>query len=268
MNYLIASGWWSCRREEDQREALLGDDDIRGTEFHELWRHCIDSFTNPVQIMVVDSASPLKPASLKAGEQWVEMEQNFGHATRCAGQFSGYTRAIFVSMMFAYANDIDYWVYVEQDALIYGKNFVENTLRSSPRSKIFYGSGKGTPQQIQQSYMIFHRDAILPFISHYCRIRLSDRDLSPEWKFLFAANSLGRLLPDFVLAFLASSQHSGVRDLIRRAAVKFIRRFDSFALVPFGYGRSRPVQFDDENFYFQHGSVEELASFKERLFHG
>ncbi len=265
MKYLIASGWWSCRKEDDQREALLGDDDIRGTEFHTLWRHCIDTFTKSAGIMVVDSASPLKPTTVKAGEQWVEMDRNFGHATRCEGDYSGYTRAIFVSMMFAFANDFDYWVYIEQDALIFGEKFVENTLNSAPNARIFYGSGKGTPQQIQQSFMIFHRDEIIPFISNYRRIRLSDREMSPEWKFLFAANKLARHLPDAVLSFLASNRPMGPGEWVRRGCVRVLRKFDDFALIPFGYGRSRPIDFSDKNYYFQHGSMDELAEFKARL---
>lgn len=264
MRYIIASGWWSCPPEEDKRDVLFGDDSIRDNEFHKLWRKCINKYTNPQEIIIVDSAAPLKP-NIPSDEKWLEMSLNFGHATNHIGNYSGYTRAIFISMMYSYANDYDYWVYIEQDALIYGEKIIEKTISRNPQKKIFYGSGKGTPQQIQQSFMIFHKDEIIPFINSYSKIKLSDNTISPEWKFLFAANSLARLLPSWLLKILANHIKFKPIDIGRRIFIKFLRLFDQFGHLPFGYGRIRPINFDDNFFYFQHGGKVELDLFLTKM---
>jgi hypothetical protein len=264
MKYLIASGWWSCPPKDDTREALLGENEIRDVDFHFLWRQCIDKYTNATEILIVDSASPLKPKFLQ-GEKWLEMFKNFGHSTNHEGNFSGYSRAIFISMMYAYSNDFDYWVYIEQDALIYGDEFIESTIASCPGSKIFYGSGKGTPQQIQQSYMIFHRDAIVSFIANYTKIIHADKIISPEWKFLFAANMLASIMPSSLLEFISNDRNSKFKNLFRKFLIRILRLFDEFSEIPIGYGRVRPINFTDPHFYFQHGSMDELNKFKSLL---
>lgn len=263
MKYLIASGWWSCPPDEDSREALLGSDEIRDAEFHKIWRHCIDRFCDYDEILVVDSASPLKP-EIPADEKWIEMAQNFGHSTSHSGKYSGYSRAIFISMMYAYANDFDYWVYIEQDVLISGDQIIQKAIESTPHS-IIYGSGEGTPQQIQQSFMVFHRNTIIPFLRNYQAIQLTDKELSPEWKFLFAANRLAKYLPSSWLKSVANDRENFYLEKLRRATVKFIRLFDRFGLLPFGYGRARPIDFNQSHFYFQHGSSEELDQFLSKV---
>jgi hypothetical protein len=263
LKYLIASGWWSCESEDDQRDTLFGDDAIRDQEFHKLWRECIDRFTAPAEILVIDSASPKKPDDI-AGEKWLSMSANFGHATKHKGEYSGYTRAIFLSMMYAYVNDFDYWVYVEQDALIYGDGIIESTIKRSKKG-VVYGSGEGTPQEIQQSLMIFKREKIIDFIKSYSRIRDSDKIISPEWKFLFAQNSLARKLPTIVLKWLVfPSRHWRIRA-VKLFCLKIMKTFNQFEDFEFGFGRTRPLRFTDEFFYFQHGTNDETSQFKKQL---
>jgi hypothetical protein len=36
----------------------------------------------------------------------------------------------------------------------------------------------------------------------------------------------------------------------------------NYALLPFGYGRVRPIDFDAEVFYFQHGSAAEISEYR------
>lgn len=265
MKYLIASGWWSCPPSEDERDILLGDNLIRDTEFHTLWSECINRFTHPTEIMIVDSNSPIKPTLLN-NEKWLEMERNFGHSTAHQGQFCGYSRAIFISMMYAYANDYDYWVYIEQDALIYGDQIIEQAIKQHPNSSIFYGSNQGNPQQpIQQSFMIFKREAIPAFIYHYSQLKIDDHLLNPEWKFLIAANPFARKLPLTFLIWLARPAMTLWQRAIRKYPRQFIRLFDRFTSLPFGYGRSRPLDMNQPYFYFQHGTKEEVETFKQKL---
>ena len=260
---MIASGWWSCPTGEDDRSKVYGDDSIRDISFHYLWRECIDRFTDPSEIMVIDSDSPKKPEEIR-GEKWLSMSKNFGHSTNHSGQFSGYTRAIFLSMMYAYANDFDYWVYIEQDALIYGDRIIEKSIAESKHG-VVYGSGKGTPQQIQQSFMIFNTEAIPDFINNYVAINKKDKIISPEWKFLFAQNRLATILPLGLLRWLTKTSKNQVISWVRWSALRFLRKFDQFDTFDFGFGRSRPIKFSDSHFYFQHGNEDEVQAFKKKL---
>jgi hypothetical protein len=35
-----------------------------------------------------------------------------------------------------------------------------------------------------------------------------------------------------------------------------------YSVLPFGYGRVRPINFSDDIFYFQQGSVDEINAYK------
>merc|ERR1712000_633426 len=184
------------------------------------------------EIIVIDSASPRKPRNID-GEKWLSMSENFGHSTRHIGKYSGVARSIILSMMYAYLNDFDYWVYIEQDALIYGDNIIEKSIDQS-RKGVILGCGRGTPQEIQQSLMIFRTDEILNFIGNYLAIGVDDSVISPEWKFVFAQNSLARRLPTAVLKWLTLSSRYGWVTSARRLTIKFLRKFDQFDTFDFG----------------------------------
>lgn len=263
MKYIIASGWWSCQRDEDTRDQLIGDDQIRNSDFHTLWYQCIKRFTNADEIVVIDSASPIKPENIN-DETWISLRKNFGHSTNHESKYSGVSRSFMMSMMYAFANDYDYWVYIEQDALIYGDNIIEQAIKNSYQS-IIWGDGKGTPQPTQQSLMIFEKNQIPVFLYHYEKINCTDAEISPEWKFLFAANSLARILPSTTLKYLANPSKSRIANLPKKIFIKFLRLFDRFDDLPFGYGRVRPINFEDSHFYFQHGDKQELKLFLNKL---
>lgn len=263
MKYIIASGWWSCEPEMDMRNTLLGDNEIRDVAFHGLWRDSIDYFTNAEEIIVVDSASPRKPENTK-GETWLSMRTNFGHSTNHQGKYSGYTRSILISLMYAFSNDYDYWVFVEQDALLFGEDIIEKTIQASKKN-VMYGSGKGTPQPIQQSFMIIKKEAIPSFIYNMDRIKPSDSVISPEWKFLFAVNKLAKFLPDSLLIWISSSSQNRYSRYIKNKVRSLVRVFDDFESMSLGYGRARPIDFSQNEFYFQHGDKAELEKYLTKL---
>ena len=37
-----------------------------------------------------------------------------------------------------------------------------------------------------------------------------------------------------------------------------------YEVLPFGYGRERPINFDDDVYYFQHGTAAEVAQYRSR----
>ena len=56
------------------------------------------------------------------------MTENFGHPVNTVGKYSGWTRAAMIGLGYCYYNDIEYCVYVEQDALLFGKGIIERAI--------------------------------------------------------------------------------------------------------------------------------------------
>ena len=269
-NYLISSGWWCDELGiGEKRTNQIGDDYIRSRNFHQLWYRCIKRFSNPGAIYIVDSASPTI-LILNEDEIFVSLQKNYGHSVNCTVRLCGVSRAIALGMYYAYINSFEYWVYIEQDALVFGDGIVEHCIDFMRQSRcpILFGDGRGTPQPMQQSFMLMHMDAIMPFLYEIDKIKSSDREISPEWKFSIAANSLLRLIPEGLFrGALSPDKHSRIGAITRRlmVAATTIGKKNIATCPLVGYGRARPIQFNDSHFYFQHGTREELDRFMEKL---
>ena len=259
-SYVIGSGWWCSSTQESEtnpNRKLLGDELTRGVAFFELWRQAIAAYASPMTIVVVDSASPLKPAEpLRHSVNWIELPYNARHSTDHLGQWSGWTRSVLVSGQYALAAEADYFVYVEQDCLIHGKGIIEHCI-SRMRRGLMFGTGDGTPQPLQQSFFIVDRPTLGRFLANLAALRMRDGELSPEWKFLIASFS-----PFVHLANVAWPTNKKIRKQILRMAKR--RFFDD---LPVGSGRVRPIPRDCDYWYFQHGSAEEIASFRREIAH-
>ena len=183
MNYIIGSGWWATS--DDTPRIKSGDDIIRSAKFHKLWYKSICKYTNPKKIFIVDSNSPIKPPLNKDDKriEFVSLDRNYGHPTTTIGRLCGWTRAILLGVSYAQLCDVDYFVYVEQDTLLYGKNIIEYAIKRMIHPYIF-GKGTGTPHYIQQSFFIIHKSGFDKFLRGIKRIRASDKEVSPETKFL------------------------------------------------------------------------------------
>jgi len=256
VKYIICSGWWCAKNEEDTRSVLIGADDIRGRDFHKVWYKCINKFTNPEKILIVDSCSSIKPElDLNDGRlEFVSLNVNAGHSTNHSGKLCGVSRAFMLSLEYALQCDIDYYVYVEQDGLIYGKGIIEECIKCM-KNPYMFGSGEGTPQRTQQSLFIIKQEAILKFLNRYREIPYTDNQISPEEKFHIAA-CLG---PVKIFSYIfIKSQSSVIFKNIYWYISKYLKRYDE---LPIGYGRKRPINFADKFFYFQHGEKTELDAF-------
>jgi len=264
-SYIIASGWWSTKKEEDSRAVFYGDDSQRTVDFHRLWLTTINRFCKPKEILIIDSASPLKPKK-NHEEKWIEMADNFGHSTNHIGKYSGVTRSFIMSLTYSYLNDYDYWVYIEQDCLVYGENIAEIAIKSM-KHDIMFGDGSGTPQPMQQSFMIIKRAAIPMFIHRLQKIDATDNEISPEIKFILATSFLIDLLPSHLMGFLLKRLVSlkGKFIFFRNVFFRCHRLFCKYDNLPFSGGRVRPIPFDDTHFYFQHGSQNELDLFIKKI---
>ena len=253
--YVIGSGWWSSTDPEktvNPQRKILGDDEIRSPEFFDSWLNAILKTSDPYEIVVVDSHAEQKPdLDQMARVRWIELPFNAKHATDHVGRWCGWTRSVLLAGQYALTADADYFVYIEQDCLIAGKGVIEHCIAQMKKG-IMFGNGAGTPQPIQQSFFIVHRDALPRFLKNLVTLSDIDADLSPEWKFVFASS-----LPWVFASNLGLMKSRKARGLVRRIAKR--RHFD---LLPIGSGRVRPIPMDQPFFYFQHGTADELERFR------
>jgi hypothetical protein len=265
-DYVLTTGWW-CDLDMDpnSRWEYFGSDKIREADFHHQWYEAIDRFTKPRKIVIVDSASPVPPPYNRSDDriEYIRLTENAGHSTTHIGHLCGFTRGYLYGLIFALVNEVDYWVYVEQDALLYGPEIVEHCIDRMKRPYMF-GAGKGTPQLTQQSFMIVRKDGFLQYINRLLRIRGSDHHICPENKTVIASSSWLWLLPEFF--YPKTGEQKTLPGRFRRKLFgllhKYLKGYDE---IPFGYGRQRPISFEDDFFYFQHASEEELAAYQRKM---
>lgn len=248
--YVIGSGWWCA---DGARAGAMGDERIRGAEFHHQWYRALDRFTQPEKIVIVDSASPIKPAMGDDPRlEFISLTDNSGHSTQLKGaRFCGWTRGVAAGLGYAIATETDYFVYVEQDVLLHGAGIIEACI-AAMRTPYMFGDPRGTPQLLQQSFFIIAKRGMAPFLSRLLAIPQADNQIGPETKFHIAASGVLSALPKAPLAW----SHGVTRRLLRP--------FRAYDFLPVGYGRTRPIDFGTPQFYFQHGSAAELAAY-ERL---
>ncbi len=155
-------------------------------------------------------------------------------------------------------NEVEYWVYIEQDALIYGDDIIEKCIGKMKKPYMF-GAGFGTPQPSQQSLMIIRTEYIPIFIKNFNDIKAKDNKISPETKFSIATSRVLKRLPEFLFYDIHTY------NLKNKLLWKLFKIFQGFDTVPFGYGRVRPIDFNDKYFYFQHGNKKELDMFMQKI---
>jgi len=231
---VVGSGWW-CDNEES--EWHIGCNATRSIPFFTLWFNQVVKCLSPHKIVVTDSHSPLKP-DYNAYDliQWIELDENYGHANdirtgKVNTKYSGFTRSVLLGCMYALNCDADYFVYVEQDCLIKGEDFLKRAIGDS-KQDILIGmptkegrglNGNKAASMKQQSLMIVSRSGMERFLSGLLCADWSDGDVSPE--------------------------------------VTMERQLCPLDTISIPYGRSRPIDFDQTCFYAQHFSADELDQF-------
>lgn len=256
MKYVIGSGWWCAPSEKDGRETLIGDDLIRGSDFHKLWYKSICEYTNPEKILIVDSSSPIKPEINMDDDrlEFISLNFNAGHNTNHIGKYCGCVRAMEVGLMYTLMCEADYYVYVEQDALLYGEGIIEYCI-STMKRPVMFGSGGGTPCRTQQSFFIMHKDAIWKFLKRLNSIPYTDKQINPEEKFHIACSLVPSVVQSWVYKY---SLHNSFLKFLDWQLFKFARGWQE---LPVDYGRVRPMNMNKPYFYFQHGGRKEIDSY-------
>lgn len=238
MKVIVGSGWW-C--DGSVREWALGATETRTPMFFDYWYHQVLHCLVPSRVIVTDSSSPVKPDRTRYELlQWVELDRNYGHANdlrsgKINTKYCGFTRSVINGAMYALCCDADWYVYVEQDCLLMGEDFLRHAIGASS-ADVFLGQpaknakglgGRVAAPMLQQSLIVVRRPALERFIESLLEAPWSDGEISPE-------ETMRRLLNPF--------------ELLR---------------VP--YGRSRPIDFNRSHFYAQHLSESELREFRRRV---
>lgn len=234
-NYIIGCGWWcdgtGVHTHSQHQKGV--DPNTRQKDFFDTWYKAITEFTNPRRIVVIDSNSPVKPRlSGKKNISFISLNKNYGaglDGTRNK-KLSGWDRSIIGGAAFAFLNEADYFVYIEQDCLIYGDGIIEEAIDHMKREgkPLMVGSGSGTPQPIQQSFIIIRRDYIPTFFERNTGASKELLSVDCEQRYL-------KLFPN---------------DICH---------------LPFNGGRQRPIKWDKEYFYAQHMNSEQMNKFKNKI---
>ncbi len=196
---------------------------------------------NPHCIVVTDSAAPEKPDYRSfANIHWIELDQNYGQPNdirvgRIQAKYSGYTRAVINGAMYALCCEADFYVFVEQDCLLYGDDLLNCAVAGS-NDDILLGqpteggkglSGSVAAPMLQNSLMIVRRTGLDRFISAILGAPWTEGEVSPE-------------------------------ETLRR-------RMPPYGLIGIPFGRSRPIDFNEPNFYVHHLDDSELHRFLELI---
>jgi len=231
---VVASGWWCDRVPHDW---TIGAISSRSIAFFDVWYRQVMRCLAPERIVVTDSASPVKPDYLSyGGLHWIELDRNYGHANDVRRgivktKYSGFTRSVLNGAMHALCCDADYFVYVEQDCLLFGNDFLPRAIGGSD-ADILLGpptqNGRGmagalAAPMIQQSLMVVARSGLERFLEGLLGAPWGDGKRAPE-------------------------------ETMRLRLAPF-----GFVQVP--YGRSRPIDFDQSHYYVQHLTDDELGQF-------
>lgn len=218
MKYVIGTGWW-CDNPLGY-EGRGGHQYVRSTAWHEnVWLPMLLKYSKPDSIVVVDSASPVKPKQHPL-EEWISLDRNYGVWNDETNNFqNGWIRGFLRGVKWADEHEVDL-IYVEQDCLALGAGWVESIYNKSEGNKILYGGckfkgKKPIPWGIQQS---------LVFIPHR----------------------------------VAGKFYSAIMGARGSCETRFKDCGISYKLLPFGYGRARPLEWDDKMFYAQRWTRDEL----------
>lgn len=231
---VVGSGWWCDKKSHDWAK---GADITRKTVFFSLWLRQVERYLDPDRIVITDSNSPLKPDWQSHPKiNWIVLDKNYGQPNdvrvgKIKTKLSGFTKSVISGAMYALCCDADFYVYVEQDCLIRGEDFLRHAIDGSD-ADIFLGQrtkgGKGiegrpAAPMVQQSLIVVRKSGLERFISRTICSPETDGELSPE--------------------------------------IKMDQDLKPYDFLKIPYGRSRPIDFSRSHFYVQHLENEELEKF-------
>lgn len=235
---IVGSGWWCDNRPHDW---TIGSPITQSVIFFKLWYRQVMQCLNPHSIVVTDSAAPEKPDYRSfTNVHWIELDRNYGQPNdirvgRIQAKYSGFTRAVVNGAMYALCCEADFYVFVEQDCLLYGDDLLncavadcnEDILVGPPTKNGRGLKGSVAAPMLQNALVIVRRAGLERFIDGILGAPWTDGQVSPE-------------------------------ETMRR-------RMPPYGLIGIPFGRSRPIDFKEPNFYTHHLDDDELHGFLELI---
>jgi hypothetical protein len=196
-------------------------------KFFDIWYKNTRKFTNN-KIYVINIDGNFEKEKYDNTE-FINLEHNLGHIGDLIKtkkfHLSGWSLSILIGLLICYNNNCDF-IYKEQDCLFFGdiNNVYEQLENKQCKSlmSILHSDW------VEQSFFIVKHDFILTFVIEWLNIPSADYDLLTELKHHF----LYEKYPND------------------------IKEFD------FGYGRKRPFNIEDKNFFIQQINVDEMELLK------
>ncbi|UBU95213.1 hypothetical protein [Edwardsiella tarda] len=254
--YIIGSGWYSS--DDNNKRHVYGDDSIRSKGFQKIWFHSIEKYTTPVKIVITDSNSPVAPEFTQSDYiEIIKLNENGGHASNINGKYCGWLRSVICGLTFSLNCDCDYFVYVEQDCLLKGYGIIEKEIEKM-NGDFAFGKSVDFSHPLQQSFFIIRRRAFERFLINLYSIQYSDYQMSCEIKFALASSFLFPVIPCSLFKLRGHGNLYRLFYFLQRTAAKALVKKKTTINI---YGRDRPIDFDNDFFYFQHGSKDEINNY-------
>lgn len=184
MKYIITSGF--CSKGDcpyPWSEELHHHNIEKSNEFHELWEEILFKYTNPKDVLVINSPEPSNKHKkvVKINTEWIDMLKNFGHQSgHIEGQYCGWTRAWLLGMFYAFINDCDH-IYVEQDVLCFG-NWIEAIYDTGKLLSFGHKKYGGKMYDQENSVTFIKKEAIPRFLNRFLSIEGTDKEIHAERK--------------------------------------------------------------------------------------
>lgn len=157
------------------------------------WVHMVKREFDPELIVIVDNKSPV-PDPLESCEIpnliHVKLNENAGRSVNSQGQLCGWSQSFLISASIALSHDDSHYVYLEQDCWFSAtrERLVKKYFVAQDR--IALGHGLNTPYPVQQSIFAIPQALLNRFVFRFCQIPLSDKEMAPELKFIWAGSKL------------------------------------------------------------------------------
>lgn len=226
MKYVVATGY-HCNKDSGPNAKTAG---LTAPEFFEIWWQNTMRLSDPEMVLVLASGDGPRPKR-KHGT-WIDLHGDLGHVHdlnehRKPYHWCGWSISLVTLALLAYSNECNVF-FKESDVLAFG-----------PWVERMYA-------EIGSAGMVFGRAKCMPAVQS---LLLCKHDFIPE----------------FVRLFMSTGSEQEKRN---EGELKFARlerdNPGRFARFSFGCDRDRPIPYDDEVFYAQHWSADELKELRKR----
>jgi len=230
--YIIGCGWYT-ESEEGYTRKGVGHPFSRSLKFVEIWKELLFRYADPARVVMVNSASPVIPPP-DSRIEFISLDKNYQY---CGTYFTGWMRGFLTAAIYAWMCDSDF-IYVEQDCIVMGKGWVGKiqALAEKHQFEQFHPgltrNRSSWPMQVSVIYVPYEQIMEVVY-------GISSPDNPAPWR----KTPEGRRPVDEMLL-----THCGV----------------PWTSHQFGYGRRRPINWDDEILYVQHWTKEDLEALADR----